>query len=247
MTFWRERDPRAKAWFAVVGSFALAAAPGGGALLLLPVPVLMLLTSGISPRRLGKVLAGVLVLWGLSFAANALLLPGTRVGPEALGWLRPTREGIEAGFSHGARLAGLAFLSAWVVEVTGALDLAGSLEWTFRRVPRLRQAAHRALLPVVLALRMIPMFLDEARRILEVDRLRSGPRRGLGGVRRVARLAPVWMVTTVERAEALGLALSLRGYRPEAARSFARPYRLGVWDWGLVAAGAAFAVLLGRA
>lgn len=246
MNFWKRRDPRAKVWFAVIWSFALAAAPGSAALLALPVPVLLLLTSGIRPGQLGKVVAGVLVLWGLSFAANAFFMPGARVGPEELGWLRPTREGIEAGFSHGARLAGLAFVSAWVVEVTGALEMAGSLEWTFRGAPRLRQAAHRALLPVVLALRMIPMFLDEARRILDVDRLRGGPRRGLGGVRRVARLAPVWMVTTVERAEALGLALVLRGYRPEAARSFVRPYRFEVWDWGLVAGGLAGAVFLGR-
>ena len=245
MSFWRRRDPRAKAWFALLWSFALAATPGWGALVVLPVPVVLLLTAGIRPRRLFQVLVSVLVLWGLSFAANALFMPGTRVGPEELGWLRPTREGMEAGFSHGARLAGLAFLSAWVVEVTGALEMAGSLEWTFRRNPRLQRTAHRALLPVVLALRMIPLFLDEARRILEVDRLRGGPRKGLRGVRRVARLAPVWMVTTIERAEALGLALSLRGYRPEAARTFLRPYRFGVWDWGLVAAGLAGAGYLG--
>jgi energy-coupling factor transporter transmembrane protein EcfT len=204
-----------------------------------------LLTAGLDRGRLLKATSAVAVLWLLSFLANAFLVPGTRLGPDALGWARPTREGLEAGLTHGGRLAGLAFLSAWVMATTGALELAGSVEWSVRKVPRLRRAAHRALLPVVLGLRMVPLFADEARRMLEVDRLRAGPKGRRGQLRRLASLAPVWMVTVIERADSLALALTLRGYRPDAERGFARSYRWRPGDWALVVLAAAGVVYLG--
>lgn len=247
MSFWKARDPRAKALAALILSFALAMAPVSRTLIVLPGVFLLLLTTGMGRGQVWKVVQATVLLWGLSFLANAFLMPGVRMGPEALGWLRPTEEGVRAGFGHGARLACLTSLSAWVVSTTGALELSRSLEWGVRGVPALRLAAHRALLPVVLSLRMIPMFAQEAERLLAVDRLRSGPRQGLSGARRVARLAPVWIVTVVDRAEALALALTLRGYRPEASRGFAMGFRMGWADWGLLAVSMATVVwLVGR-
>jgi energy-coupling factor transporter transmembrane protein EcfT len=229
----------------VAVSFGLAVAPGTKALLVLPVILVFLLTAGLDRSRLLKVGTAVAVLWLLSFLANAFLVPGARWGPEALGWARPTHEGMAAGLSHGGRLAGLAFLSAWVTATTGALDLAGSVEWSVRAWPRLRRAAHRAVLPVVLGLRMIPVFAEEAGRLLEVDRLRTGPAGRRGRLRRLAGLGPVWMVTVIERADALALALTLRGYRPGVERGFARPYRWRWRDWGLMALAGAGVVYLG--
>jgi energy-coupling factor transporter transmembrane protein EcfT len=247
MSFWKARDPRAKVFLAVVVSFAVAVAPGSRVLVLFPAVLLLLLTAGLDRDRLVNVFRATVVLWILSFVANAFLIPGTKVGPGFLGWARPTEEGLWAGFGHGGRLGVLTALSTWAATTTGALDLAGSLEWSVRRFPGLRKAAHRALLPVVLSLRMIPLFSAEAQRLMDVDRLRKGPRRGLGGVRRLARLTPVWVVTVVERAEALALALTLRGYRPEGERSFAREFRFGIWDLGLVVAAVAAVVYLERA
>jgi energy-coupling factor transporter transmembrane protein EcfT len=98
---------------------------------------------------------------------------------------------------------------------------------------------------VVLGLRMIPLFVEEAGRMLEVDRLRSGPEGRRGRLRRLAALGPVWMVTVVERADALALALTLRGYRPDVERGFARAYRWRWTDWGLMALGGAGIAYLG--
>jgi energy-coupling factor transporter transmembrane protein EcfT len=242
---WAGRDPRAKVFLALVLSFALAAAPASRALAALPVAFLLLLTAGVGRKRLTTVLRFVLVLWGLSLAANAFLVPGHRLGPGGLGWARPTAEGLALGVSQGARLAALAALAAWAAATIRIFDLAGSLEWTVRGVPGWRRRVHRAFLPVVLALRLVPILGGEAVRILDVDRLRRGPRRGLGGLRRAAGLAPVWVVTVVERGEALALALTLRGYRPDAERGFARGYRMGPWDWSLVGAAALGAIWLG--
>jgi len=244
VTLWTGRDPRALTAVAVALSLGVVAAPAGRACLVLPGVLVLLLTAGAGRHRLGQLLRAVLVLWLLSFLANAFLIPGTRVGPEFLGIFRPTLEGAAAGLRHGARLAALTGLGAWAAVTVSALDLAASLEWGLRGIPPLRRQAHRALVPIVLALRMLPAFLLEAERLLEVDRLRGGPRRGLAGVARIARLAPVWMVTIVDRAEALALTLTLRGYAPEVERGFARTFRFGWIDWGVLVLGVGGAVWL---
>jgi energy-coupling factor transport system permease protein len=238
MTFWSRLDPRSKVLVLFAGSAALAAAPVSRVWLALPFTAALLLSAGLSRARLGAALRGVAVLWLLSLLVNGFLVAGERLGPQALGWLRPTREGLSAGLAQGGRLAALTALMGWGMATLGALELAGSVEWTVRRVPALRRRAHRALLPVVLALRMIPLLLDEAERLLQVEALRGGPWRGRGRLRRAARLAPLWVFSVIERAEALALALTLRGYRPERSRGFARTYRWGGGDWLLVGAGA---------
>jgi energy-coupling factor transporter transmembrane protein EcfT len=53
------------------------------------------------------------------------------------------------------------------------------------------------------------------------------------------------MVTVIERADSLALALTLRGYRPDAERGFARSYRWRPGDWALVVLAAAGVVYLG--
>jgi energy-coupling factor transporter transmembrane protein EcfT len=106
-----------------------------------------------------------------------------------------------------------------------------------RRAPGWRRRLHRWLFPVVLALRMVPLLLDEARRLVDVDRLRRGPGRRGPGWRRTASLAPLFIVLVVERAEALALALSLRGYHPARERPFLRAWRMDPLDWGLVVVG----------
>ncbi len=62
----------------------------------------------------------------------------------------------------------------------------------------------------------------------------------------MARMAPTWVSMVLERAEALALALTLRGYRPRAPRGFVREFRFGILDWGLVLGGVGGVVLGGR-
>jgi energy-coupling factor transport system permease protein len=239
MNLWAGRDPRAKTFFALAAGSALAIAPATRAWVALPAALALLLSAGIPTARLVSLLRGVALLWFLSMIANAFLWGGPRLGPEALGWARPSAEGLQSGFLHGARLGGLAALGAWLGETTAALDLARSLEWSVRNLPAIRRRVHRAVLPLVLALRLVPLLVEEARRLVEVERIRRGPVGRWTAMRRLARLSPLWMVLVVERAEALALALTLRGYDPERPRGFARRYRWAPPDWGLFALGVA--------
>jgi len=234
VNLWRDRDPRAKTYFAIAQSVLLVLVPASRAWLFLPLILYLLITAGVPREKFVALIKAVLALWLLSFIFNAFLIPGPRVGPEWLKVLRPTTTGIRAGLDHGARLAGLAGLGAWLAATTGVLDLAASLEWSVRGWPRLRRQAHKVLMPVVLGVRLVPLLVDEGRRLIEIDRLRSGSQGKGRAIKRLAQLAPLWMVLVIERAEGLAEALVLRGYDPDRPRSFARAFRMGVLDWALV-------------
>jgi len=229
-------DPRAKVFLAAALSLGLVLASPSRAWIGLPAAAL-LAGSALDARGLRAWIRAVLVLWGITIVCNAVLVGGERYGPESLGGFRPSVRGVGIGLVQGARLAGLAGLSAWLLAVTAPLDLAASLEWGVRGREGVRRRVHDLLLPVVLALRVLPLFVDEGERLLAVDRLRGGSRGGLRGVVRAARLAPAWMTAVVERGEQLALAMTLRGYRPGAPRGFAREYRLGPGDAFLTGVG----------
>jgi energy-coupling factor transport system permease protein len=237
VNLWQNRDPRAKTYFAIAQSLLLVLVPAIRAWLFLPLIVYLLVTAGVPRDKFIALVRAVLALWILSFVFNAFLIPGPRVGPEWLRWLRPTTTGLKAGLDHGARLAGLAGIGAWLAATTGVFDLAASIEWSLRGWPWLRRQAHRALMPIVLAVRLVPLLVDEGRRLVEIERLRHGAPQKTRAIKRLAQLAPLWMVLVVERAERLAEALVLRGYDPDRPRSFARGYRMGVLDWGLVVLG----------
>jgi energy-coupling factor transporter transmembrane protein EcfT len=102
-------------------------------------------------------------------------------------------------------------------------------------------------MPAVLAARVVPLFRDEWQRLIEVDRLRQRgvpSRRSLHTLRRTTGLLPLWFVLVVERADLLATALSLRGYRPGAPRSFARSFRIDATDWAVMGAVLGAAVFL---
>jgi energy-coupling factor transporter transmembrane protein EcfT len=242
MTVWEHRDPRAK----VAAGLALAAgvllAPLGWVWVVLP-PAAGLAATALDQRGLLRLARAVLVLWALTIVFNALFGRGERFGPESLGWFRPSADGFRAGVAQGARLASLAAVSAWMVAVTRALDLTASLEWWTRGRPRIRGWIHAAFLPVVLGMRLVPILADEAARLLAVERLR---RRGARpGVRRLAGIVPVWIMSVLDRADALALAMTLRGYRPGAPRGFSRGYAWTGADWSLAVLGFMSAVVLG--
>jgi energy-coupling factor transporter transmembrane protein EcfT len=190
------------------------------------------------PSRAWRItLAGsVLIGWLL----NLYLTPGAPLaGWPAVLSRTPTREGLALGALLGLRLAGaMASLqglrAAWPGE--RAADAAARV---LAPLQRLRVPVRDLRVLLGLALRFAPLVEREGRRIARIQDLRAGRRpRGFGEWLRRRRAAAVpTMVSALERAEWVALALESRGYRsrPLEAASDARR----VSPWGL--AGAAVA------
>lgn len=215
--WWRGFDPRFLLLTAVVLTISLLAAPRTA--LLAAGPVALVLAATVLDRtRVIALLRAVLILAAITCVINAFLGSGDRI----LGY---SQAGLIRGAWQGVRLTALTAVAAWATAVLSPLSLAATLEWSVRRWPPLRHRVHQALLPVVLAVQLLPLMTDEAARQLEVDRLRRGP--GPRSWIRQARLMPAWLNGVIDRADDLALALTLRGYRPDRPLRFMRTYAWG--------------------
>lgn len=165
----------------------------------------------------------------LAVVLNTYLATGAR----APAWFPFASHASLDGLSEGALLAlrligaslavhGLRF--AWPGE--RAADEGARL---LRPLERVRVPVGEAHMVLGLALRFAPLLRDEARRIARIQELRAGRaargwRESLGRYRAAAVPA---LVSSLERAEQVALALEARHYRVRPARALPRP----PWAW----------------
>ena len=172
-------------------------------------------------RWLGAVAIGMSIALGL----NLYLTPGRPLPLPRLLGLQPTREGLRFGILLGLRLAGASaalhgLRAAWPGE-----RAADELARLARPLEGLRVPVRESRAVVGLALRFVPLLVDEARRIAAIQELRAGrPPRGVREQleRRRARLVPA-LVSALERAEWTALALEARHYRMRPVAAGPRP------------------------
>ena len=227
-------DPRTLALAALSLTVSiLIADPGLAVWLWIPVWAAGLLV--LSPRMLRGAAKAALLMSAITLVVNGFLVGGERVGPEALGPFRPTKEGLEIGIVQAARLSALVVVSVWGMARISGMDLAASLEYTVRGVSSLRGPVHRFVFPLMLAARMIPVMREEGVRLHQIQTLRRGPGAGPMSITGLVSLVPAWLSMVVERAEGLGLALTLRGYRPDRVPAPVKSYRLHMLDWLVIA------------
>jgi energy-coupling factor transporter transmembrane protein EcfT len=230
---------RGVAWL-LVGAMAgaLVAARLETALLCLAAAALgaRLAGAGWPGRRwLGFVAFGAATAWLL----NVFLVPGRPLGV-ALGPLVATREGVVQGGLVVTRLAGamvalFGLRAAWPGE-----RAADELARLVRPLERLRVPVRGTRAMLALAMRFAPLLAEEARRIARLQDLRAGraPRSAAEWLQRRRAATVPLLVSALERAEQVALALEARHFRlrpwaataPEAA----------AWGWG--AGGAALAI-----
>jgi energy-coupling factor transporter transmembrane protein EcfT len=189
-----------------------------------------------SPRWWGIIASGS----AISILLNLYLNSGRPLVLPAIFGHAATAHGLRLGVLLalrvlGASLALHALRALWPGE-RAADEIAGLL----RPLERLRVPVRRARAVLGLALRFAPLLGEEARRISTLQRLRAGgvprgPREWLE--RRRAVVVPA-LVSTLERAERVALALEARHYRLRAPAAGAR-WPAGWSGAGLALAGAA--------
>jgi len=174
--------------------------------------------------------AGQLVsrTWPLLVAAlavgvlNVLLAPGEKDAAD-----------VARGASLGLRLLGIALSGVLAIASTDTTDLADALQQQARLSPRLAVG-------VMAAVRMLPILAAEWQ-ILGVARRARGVSPGWSPINAtrlsVGKLLAL-LVGSVRRATRLAMAMDARGFESAACRTIARPQRMRLADWGLLAAAA---------
>lgn len=235
-------DPRAVVALGLLLTVGVCLAETGTLLVSLPILILGMVLSR-TDLSVWRFVRAILVIAAITLVANGFLIPGERLGPDSLGWFRPSQEGLAIGFRQTLRLTNLILISSWTVHHVDAMDFLASLEWSVRAWPRLKRLVHQVVLPIALAMRMIGTLRDEGERILQVQKLRSHHKIRF---RAFKAMLPAWVLSVVHRGDDLATAMQIRGYHPDQGRLYLRHFQFGFPDWSLVLLGVLGFLLLWR-
>jgi len=203
----------------------------------------------LSRIKLKFVLAGMKpILWIVGL--TAILHLTTTKGGELLfhwGFLTIYETGLKLAVEMSVRLILLIAATSMLTLSTSPIDLTDGMERFFRPFQRIGLPAHEMALMISIALRFIPIFIDEMEKIMKAQQSR-GANFDTGPVlKRVNALVPVLIplfVSAFRRADELALAMEARCYHGGEGRTKLRILRLSWRDGVAVAVFAALFLLV---
>ena len=191
---------------------------------------------------LARNLRPFLWLFAFTLIMHGLMTPGAVVWRLPLTDLDVTGEGLRFGGFFSLRLAVVISLAALLTLTTAPLELTDGLERLLNPLRRFGFPAHELAMMVTIALRFIPVLIEEAERLYRAQLARGADFSG-GPIRRTRQLIPLLIplfLAAFARADRLGVAMESRCYRGGEGRTSYRVLRLGRGD--LIAALAVTAV-----
>jgi energy-coupling factor transport system permease protein len=239
-------DPRTKLISCIVLMSAALASPGFAPL----VAFCALLATGLALSRLPpglflRNLRPFVWLFLFTVGLHALLTPGaTLVTIPGLDW-PITREGLATGGFYALRLAAVITTASLLTLTTAPLELTGGLERLLMPFRRIGLPAHELAMMITIALRFIPVLIEEAERLRKAQLARGADFSG-GPVRRARQLVPLLVplfISAFDRADRLALAMESRCYSGGDGRTSYTELRFESRD--LFAAAITLATLLG--
>ena len=232
-------DPRTKLMCTVAITLALFAGSNVATFLTFAVfAALSTLLSRVPPAILLKSLRPFFWLFLFTFLLHAALTPGHVLWHWRFFEVSLTEEGIRRGLLYSARLAIAISLATLLTLTTAPMELTDALERLLRPLRRLGFPSHEFAVMVTIAIRFIPVLLDEASR-LQRAQIARGADFGGGPVRRARMLVPLVVplfISAFDRADRLALAMESRAYRGGAGRTSFRELEFRRGDLGAVAA-----------
>ena len=139
----------------------------------------------------------------------------------ALHPLRLTAEGMAQGALFGLRLAILILVASLLTLTTSPIDLTDGLERLMAPLRRVRVPVHELAMMMVIALRFIPLLIEEADRLRKAQISRGASFEG-GWIRKAKSLIPLLVplfLSAFRKADQLALAMEARSYRGGEGRT----------------------------
>lgn len=143
-------------------------------------------------------------------------------------------EGVQEGMRLVWRIVLMILLASILTGTTRPLSLAQGLETLLKPLSRLGVPIEQFALMVVIAIRFIPTIGEELERILLAQKARGHDISAIPPFKRLFAFIPILvplLVTTVQRAEQLSLAIEARGYGDGRGRTIYRPLLFAARDY----------------
>ena len=226
-------DPRTKLIASMALMIVALSARSFGPLLTFAIFLLFAIAlTRLSYRLVLNNLKPFIWLFTFTFGLHALLTPGRAVFLLPLSEHAVTAEGLRLGAFFAVRLAAVIVAASLLTLTTSPMQLTGGLERLFSPLQRFGFPAGDLAMMISIALRFIPVLVDEAERLRKAQ-LARGADFGGNPLRRVKNLVPLLaplFVAAFDRADRLALAMESRCYQGGAERTHYHVLRLGRAD-----------------
>jgi energy-coupling factor transport system permease protein len=204
------------------------------------VLALLVVVGVVSKIPLGYVLRGsrfFLAFLVFILAFQVLFYPGDV--PESgylwrWGIFSVSTEGLYTAGIIALRVILLYYVTTMLMLTTSLVDLTNGLELIFGPLQRLRVPVNELVLVFVIAIKFVPIFIEEMERLARAQTARGVPFDEGGAItraRRIGRLLVPIFISGFARADTLTIAMNTRSYRGGSHRTKLRQMRAKSYDW----------------
>ena len=150
------------------------------------------------------------------------------------GVLSVSTNGLYTAGILGLRVIFLYYVTTMLMLVTSLVDLTNGLELLFGPLQRLRIPVNELVLVFVIAIKFVPIFIEEVERLARAQTARGVPFDEGGAItraRRIGRLLVPIFIGGFARADVLTTAMNTRSYRGGQQRTKFRQMKATPYDW----------------
>lgn len=192
------------------------------------IPIIILLfvffiSSRIPFKHVLKGLKPILILLLITILFHLFFTPGNTIFK--FYFIKITEEGLKRGIFIGTRLIVLILISSILTFTTSPLELTRGLEFLTLPLSKLRFPSSEIIMMITIALRFIPVLVEEADRII-VAQVSRGANFDEGSlIKRAKNLIPILIplfISAFRRAEDLAVAMEVRCFQPGKKRTYMR-------------------------
>ncbi|XOK62305.1 energy-coupling factor transporter transmembrane component T family protein [Paenibacillus elgii] len=192
----------------------------------------------LSWRVLTLTFLSLLLFFTSTMIYQAILTPvpgGTWI---TIGFVTFSVEGAVKGVVMCEQIAGIVLLLSLLVRTTSPIVLAEGLELLLSPLKKLKVPVHEAVMMFSIALRFLPLLLDEFDKIRKAQTARGGGFHRKGVAARFRGVLPMLLplfVLSILRARDLAVAMESRCYQGDTGRTPIRVYRFRPHDYAVFA------------
>lgn len=240
ITLWHTLDVRCKCLVVCLLSLTVLKTGLPGNIICLCFLMFILKRLGVGPVRLVKSLKAFLLFLILIFFCRWAGTPGDSM--VTLYGFCLTRQGFTSGSLVALRFLVVMLLGLMLTAATRSMEIKAAVQWFFKPVPFIPEK--RVAVMAGLALKFIPLILDNAREVTHAVNARCGNLRK-NPVRRLITLSWPLLKKTFQSAEDLSLAMQARCYSENRTDPRFSPNGKEGWAMGLTLVLSAGMLLMG--
>ena len=231
-------DPRVKTVAVIIFSLLIMQAGDLGLLGLTALLLVMAKLAKLSWVALLETLRPVLPFFALLFLIYLFFTPGIPVKPFPLGPVQATFSGLHLGILQVGKFALLILAASLLLVTTSSSDLTVGMEHMLRPLRAFGISSHDISLMLTLALRFLPLLLQEMESLHQAQSARGAGINNLRWkrkIRAIGLLAAPLSINILRRGDELVEAMEARGYHP-GPRTYLRELVLNRSDYWVLAA-----------